>query len=263
VLLSVIGSLIGIVAIALALLYLGQDRLLYPAPPSRVPEVLPPDTSMLTLESGYALLQSAPADGHDEPRPLLIFTHGNGETAQMWLGAFGPLLARGISVLVVEYPGYGGAPGRPTRKTIEKTMLAAYDAAVKLPGVDPSRIVGYGRSIGGGAMGLLAGRRPLAALCLESSFTTLHELLAEKGLPVFLLRDRYDTAEVLAQLDIPVFLYHGRHDTLIPFHHSERLAGLATEATLLPADCGHNDCPRPWGPLLSFLEEKVGLPGAD
>lgn len=257
-LLVLLGLAAALAAAGCLLIYLVQGRLLYPAPNLQPPATLPAGVTRLSLEAGYGLLLSPP--GTRGKRPLLIFTHGNGETASMWLQAFAPFLARGIAVLLVEYPGYGGAAGRPSLQSIRRTMLSAYDTAAALPDIDARRIVAYGRSVGGGAAALLARERPLAALGLESTFSTMAKLVAEKGMPAFLLRDRYDNVAALAALEIPVFLYHGERDTLIPPAHSRALREAARDAVLVTANCGHNDCPRPWRELLAFLTEKLALP---
>jgi len=121
--------------------------------------------------------------------------------------------------------------------------------------VDETKIVVYCRSIGGGPACLLAAQRNVAALVLESTFSSLAELVAEKGYPSFLLRDRFDNAAIVKTLSLPIFIYHGTRDTLIPFTHAEHLIKLAPHAVLNTADCGHNGCPRPWEALDGFLKD--------
>jgi len=62
------------------------------------------------------------------------------------------------------------------------------------------------------------------------------------GAPAFLLRDRYDNL-ALRDYDGPVLLFHGRDDDIIPYRNSEYLLKAAPNATLVPMECGHNDCP--------------------
>ena len=107
------------------------------------------------------------------PHPLLIHAHGNGELIDIQTKSVAPLRAAGISVLLVEYPGYGRSGGNPSEKSVTATFVAAYDRVKGDPRVDATRIIGYGRSLGGGAVAQLAARRPLAALVLESTFTSI------------------------------------------------------------------------------------------
>ena len=161
-------------------------------------------------------------------------------------------------MLLVEYPGYAGAAGKPDQVSIRETMLAAYDKLASRPDIDAKRIVGYG-SLGGGALSELARSRPLAAVAYESSFTTLAALVKEKGFPAFLLRDRFNNEDITVLATTPVFVFHGTEDSVIPFHHARGLAAAGAHVRLYSAQCGHNDCPRTWKQLLEFFSELPGF----
>jgi pimeloyl-ACP methyl ester carboxylesterase len=197
-----------------------------------------------------AWLLPAATDGR---APLLIYTHGNGELIDFWAGEFAPLRAAGIHVLLVEYPGYGRSRGRPSEASITATLLAAYDRLRQDPRVDAARIAGHGRSLGGGAIAQLAARRPMAALVLESTFTSLADIIRGFGIPDWLITNSFDTRAALATFDRPVLLLHGRSDVNIPVTHAEALEKAIPRATLRLMDCGHNDCPRQWDVVLGFL----------
>ncbi len=253
------GSLIIVLlGLAMALLYVGQYKMLYPAPSALIPDGLPANVERIDYPEGYGLLLTPPNDGA-APSPLIIFAHGNGELAYFWMQEFQALANHGLAVLLLEYPGYGGAEGRPSQASIQAAVLAAYDHAVARNDIDSDNIIAYGRSIGGGAAAILADKRRVRALCLESTFSSLATLVSEKGLPSFLLRDRYDNETIVRSLDVPIFLYHGAQDTLIPLHHSEALQKATKNAEMHTQPCGHNDCPRPWPELLTFLKVKLGL----
>ena len=195
-----------------------------------------------------------PADSAG-PAPLLMYTHGNGELIDFWADEFAPIRAAGIHVLLVEYPGYGRSTGRPSERSITDTMLAAFDAMARDPRVDATRIVGHGRSLGGGAMAQLASRRPLAALILESSFTSLAGIIRTFGVPDWLIANHFDTRAVLREFTGPVLVLHGTQDINIPVTHAYGLQQAASRATLHVMECGHNDCPPQWELVLGFLAE--------
>ena len=199
------------------------------------------------------------------PAPAIVFTHGNGELIDYWLDEFDTLRALGLGVLLVEYPGYGRSGGSPSENSIRQAILDAYDYLVSRADVDPTRIVAYGRSVGGGAAGALVRERPLAALVLESSFTSVRRMARRHGLFGPLVRDPFDTIGALAGFEGPVLVIHGRRDTLIPPGHGRALAEGAGHGQLVLLDCGHNDCPRPWQEVRLFLEAQGILgtqPGA-
>jgi len=189
------------------------------------------------------------------PAPLVIYTHGNGELIDFWAEEFAPLRAAGIHVLLVEYPQYGRSTGRPSEGSITGTLLAAYDRVSRDPRVDAGRIVGFGRSLGGGAIAQLAARRPVSALILESTFTSLADIVHGFGIPDWLVENRFDTRAVLARFAGPVLVLHGTRDVNIPVAHAHGLQRAGSRTTLRLLECGHNDCPRQWELLLGFLAE--------
>lgn len=231
-----------------------QRRVLYPRPPA--PDVAPPlPRSAKTAwvgeraEAEAWLLRPTQAEGR---YPVLIFAHGNGELIDHWAEAFSPLVDRGVGVMLVEYPGYGRSAGAPTQKSITSAMISAYDFVAAEPGVDEARVVAYGRSLGGGAACALARERPVAALVLESSFTSVRSMARRFGVPGPLVLDPFENLDVIRGLRAPILVLHGEYDQIIPIAHGEELARVSgTE--LVRMRCGHNDCPRPWREIGRFL----------
>ncbi len=185
--------------------------------------------------------------------PLFIYSHGNAELIDMRAGEFAALRAAGFGVLQVEYPGYGRSAGSPSEESLTTALVEAYDWAARDPRIDAQRIVGYGRSLGGGAIGQLAARRKLAALVLESTFYNFEDVVTGYGVPRWALINHFDTGAVLRQYPGPVLLLHGRADRVFPSENARQLASASGHAVLQLDDCGHNDCPRHWELLLSFL----------
>jgi hypothetical protein len=125
--------------------------------------------------------------------------------------------------------------------------------------VDRTRIFGFGQSLGGGAICLLAGDRPLLALILESTFSSLDIFAAGYWAPSFLLRDHFDNLDTVEHFPGPVLVIHGREDRLIPWQEGQRLADAAKHATFRLYECGH-ECWDPeklpfWKDTEPFLRE--------
>lgn len=173
------------------------------------------------------------------PFPALIFGHGNGDVIDHWIEGLDEFRRLGLGVMLVEYPGYGRSDGSPSEAAIREAMLGAYDRLASLPGVDPKMIIGYGQSLGGGAICTLAARRPLAALILHSTFTSLRPFASQFFMPSFLIRDPFDNAQTVRAFEGPVLVLHGRQDELIPLSHGEELARIARAGRLLTYECGH------------------------
>ena len=255
-------ALIAVIVVAayLAVLFVAQRSLLFPIPPSdRAPRA---GAEPVRVHAGAIAAHGLflPSSASPTPSPLLIFMHGNGELAADWVGEFDRPRAWGVGVLLAEYPGYGGAPGSPSEASITAAIESLYDWAAADSRVDPSRIVAYGRSLGGGAAVRLAVNRTVAALILESTFTSVADFASRFMAPSFLIRDPFDSRATLPRYRGPLLVLHGRRDTIVPIAHGRELAALVPGSEFVELDCGHNDCPRQWESISRFLEGAGVLP---
>jgi hypothetical protein len=197
-----------------------------------------------------------------KPSPVVIFAHGNGELIDFWPEELSGFAKLGIGVLLVEYPGYGRSEGSPSQKSIAEAFVAAHDYISVKKGIDPSRIILLGRSIGGGAVCALSKRRPSAALILMSTFTSIRSFAPGYFVPGFIMRDPFDNLEAVRTYSAPVMIIHGKNDEIIPFVHGITLSKAARNCTMIEYECGHNDCPPDpvafWKDVESFIR-KSGL----
>jgi uncharacterized protein len=229
----------------LCFIYFSQGSLIYPGAKDRVSPVPPHAQSIqvLTISTPKGRVEAfflpATAESDLTPEPVVIFGHGNGEVIDYWLTALDGFRERGIGVLLVEYPGFGRSTGSPSEGAIRAVMDAAYDRIVANPRVDRTRIVGFGQSLGGGAICLLARDRPLRALILLSTFPSLDIFAADYWAPPFLLRDHFDNLSAVRNFPGPILVIHGRDDRLIPWKQGQRLASASAHSTFRLYNCGH------------------------
>lgn len=236
-----------------SLLFLFQRHILFPRGQIEAPSPMANNISGLEkiwLDTNEGKVEAwffPPAPDHvTEPAPAAIFAHGNAELIDFWPEEFKKFALLGIGVLLVEYPGYGRSEGSPSQRSIVETFVAAYDALIARKDVDPSRIVLFGRSLGGGAVCALAARRPSAALILLSTFTSVRSCASRFLIPGFLVLDPFDNLAVVGSYSGPVLIIHGRDDNLIPYKHGVALYRAGRRAKMLTYDCRHNDCPPSW-----------------
>jgi hypothetical protein len=177
---------------------------------------------------------------------VFLICHGNGGNVSHRLILSSMLLEMGTPVFVFDYRGYGRSEGKPGEEGTYLDAEAAFDWLVE-QGFDPRNIVAFGESLGGAIAVELALRKPLGAVVVHSSFTSVADVGRElfPWLPVRWMNTiRYDTRSKLARLDVPVLILHSREDTLIGFHHAERNYEAAREPKLLwEIAGGHNDQP--------------------
>jgi hypothetical protein len=168
-------------------------------------------------------------------RLTVVHFHGNGEVAGDWREELpGWLASLGCDLLLAEYRGYGMSSGEPRLGA----MLGDVPAVVRGAGLDPSRVVFFGRSVG--SLFALEGvaRHPEAAgLVLESGIADVAERLllrvapGELGVTPAAFREavdrRLDQRRKIAGYRGPVLVLHAAHDDLVDPSHGERLAAWA------------------------------------
>jgi fermentation-respiration switch protein FrsA (DUF1100 family) len=152
----------------------------------------------------------------------------------------------GWSTLLVDYRGYGGNPGLPSERGLERDARAAIRYLASRPDVDLSRIVYFGESLGAAVAIRLAVHYPPAALILRSPFSSLVSVGARHYpfLPVrWLLRDRYPSIDLIGRVTSPSLFIAGDADQIIPLSETQRLYEAANEPKrlLVVSDADHND----------------------
>lgn len=233
---------------ALALLWTQQRRLIYFPAPGPVP-------SATAVWPGARDVVVRSADGVDlgawffpaaERGPAVVVFNGNGGDRSMRAALAESLRRMGLSVLLFDYRGFAGNPGRPSEDGLAADARAARDWVASQPEVDPGRLVYFGESLGGAVAVGLAVERPPAALILRSPFTSLADVGAVHypWLPVRrLLNDRYPSIDRIAKVNVPLLVIAGDRDDIVPAELSRRLFDAASEPKefVLVPGAGHND----------------------
>jgi uncharacterized protein len=240
-----------LVAVLLGLVWSQQRRLIYYPWPGRVPpaaSVLPGGQEVvLETEDGIRLgAWFVPAPGSTPRGPAVLVCNGNAGSRALRAPLAAALARAGLSVLLFDYRGFGGNPGRPSEEGLAADARAARAWLAARPEVDPSRIAYFGESLGAAVALRLAVERPPAALVLRSPFTSLADVgrLHYPWLPVrLLLADRYPSAERVADLTVPLLVVAGEHDRIVPAALSRRLYDAAAEPKrfVLVPGADHND----------------------
>jgi fermentation-respiration switch protein FrsA (DUF1100 family) len=272
---------VGYVAI-LGLAFAFQDQLLF-QPSSRL--VATPDragmeyeTVRLDTEDCETLhgwwIPSADVSRETSPdastTPTLLFFHGNAGNISGRLESVRQFLELGLNVLIVDYRGYGQSTGSPSEQGLYRDAEAMWQHLTDARGIDPSRIVLFGRSMGGGPATWLAARMSPGAVILESVFTNLPDVGAHHYpfLPVrTLATNQFDNASRVADIDAPLLVIHSRGDRIVPFELGRSVYEAATEPKqFLEIEGGHNDgflvsADRYMRTIGSFLEEALDSGG--
>jgi fermentation-respiration switch protein FrsA (DUF1100 family) len=267
-------SLLGVVLAGYlgvgALMFVFQRRLLYYPGRSR-PEPSfcgAPEMSPVGYRTRDGLALGAWYRPPDDSRaPVIVHFHGNAGHIGDRAPLMRPYLDAGFGVLLAEYRGYGGNPGRPTEAGLYADARAALDFVMGR-GIAAERIVLYGESLGTGVAVRMAAETPVGALVLEAPFTSAVDVGASAYpfVPVRLLMlDRFESVRRIGGIAAPVLVLHGERDATVPVAHGRRLLAAASEPKegRFYAAAGHTDL-HEFGiaeVILAFLA-RHGLPGS-
>jgi pimeloyl-ACP methyl ester carboxylesterase len=84
-----------------------------------------------------------------EARNTLLFLHGNGGNISHRRDSLVIFHRLGLSVLIVDYRGYGRSEGEPDEAGLYRDAMAAWDYLTGQLGIDGNNIIIFGRSLGG------------------------------------------------------------------------------------------------------------------
>ncbi len=192
--------------------------------------------------------------------PAVIVCHGQVGLIDGWEQRMTSLRKLGYHCLLVEYPGYGRSQGEPVESQFTDVLVGAYDWLVKRDDVDPHKIIGLGRSMGGGVISLLTEHRKLSHLWLMSTFTSLKPFMRKKGIPGWLLKSPLNNLKRIRRHQIPTLIIHGAEDNVVPAQHGRQLASAAADADLILEKADHDNCPRNWDEFwrtaVAFVEHR-------
>lgn len=170
----------------------------------------------------------------------ILYSHGNAED----LGHIQPILEQlrdiGFSVFAYDYRGYGTSQGKPSERNAYRDIDTAYTYLTQQIGVPPSRIIAYGRSVGGGMAVDLAYREAIAGLVMESCFTSAFRVVVPIPILPF---DKFRNINKIKKVKCPVLVMHGTADEVIPQRQGLGLFNAAPEPKryLWVDGAGHND----------------------
>jgi uncharacterized protein len=248
-----------LLVVVLAVLWSVQRRLIYfPAREAPVAVAGARDVALETSDglrlSAWLLAPPTPAPesaaartGPADPVAVLV-TPGNAGNRADRLPLAAALVDAGLTVLLLDYRGYGGNPGSPSEEGLARDARAGWNYLTG-HGFPPERIILFGESLGAAVATRLAtdlAGPPPRGLVLRSPFVSLAAVGREHYpfLPVrALLRDRYEVADRVGRVRVPTIVVYGTADTVVPAAQSRSVAGAAANLADVVAVDGadHND----------------------
>ena len=228
-----------------------QRRLIYFPLPAQLPraEAVVAGVREVTLRTvdGLALGAWLVEAGEPDRGVAVLVANGNAGNRSLRAPLARALASAGLAVLLFDYRGYGGNPGRPSEQGLARDVRAAHRFLIEEAEVAPARLLYYGESLGSAVVTELATEHPPAGLVLRSPFVDLASVgrVHYPFLPVrtLLLRDRYPLADHLASVKVPTTVVYGSRDSIVPPEQSRAVAAVAAGETRVVEIAGadHND----------------------
>ncbi len=167
----------------------------------------------------------------EHERGVILFCHGNGGNISHNIDNLVIFYKLNMSVFIFDYRGFGFSEGRTTESGTYLDSEAAWNYLVKTRSISPDRIVIFGRSLGGAVAARLASRHSGCALIIESSFTSIQDLVKDyvQWLPeIFLPELQFETMQSLQKCPSSILIIHSPEDETVPFKHGLKLYETAT-----------------------------------
>ena len=184
--------------------------------------------------------------------PIILFFHGNGETARDYDGLSDEYRSLPVYFIVADYRGYGPSTGSPSVSSFLSDAHLCLDETMRLvsgQGFNGPLVV-MGRSLGSAPALELASSRSndIAALVIESGFARLVPLLDLMGIPASRLGITEDDGprnlEKMGRIDKPTLILHAERDEIIPIADAELLHEACKDPSKIfvrVPRAGHND----------------------
>lgn len=205
---------------------------------------------------------------HPEARGTVIHCHGNAGNIgdRAWMAA--DLHRLKVNVFLFDYRGYGKSRGLPTEQGTYRDARAAYEVVrARHQDAETPAVVVHGQSLGGAVAIQLALDKPVRAVIVESSFSSVIDM-GQRLYPLmpikWFCRFRYDSAAKVRSLDIPKLFAHSPQDDLIPYDIGEQLYRAAMQPKeFVVLEGSHNDAgwtltPAYWRAVEKLLDQVLG-----
>ncbi len=183
--------------------------------------------------------------GHPQAFGTLLYCHGNKGSIAHRIGVFRWLRRIGLNLFVFDYRGYGRSDGAASEAGLFLDVQAAHDHLTQERGIDATKILLFGHSLGGAVAIDGAGQRPVAGLVVQSSFTDVRSMARYNNpkLPLhWIATNQFRSISKVGSLKIPKLFIHGADDETVPITMGRELFAAAAlpKEFLTVEKAGHN-----------------------
>ncbi|CAE7221402.1 abhd13 [Symbiodinium microadriaticum] len=153
-----------------------------------------------------------------------------------------------VHVLIMEYPGYGICPGKPSEDSFRQASQICLNFVTKVLRIPSSDIIIVGRSLGAAVALQVAATSAACGLVLIAPFLSLQDAVGQfvgQEASKVLVKNMFCNSEVIKTVkEVPVLVIHGDRDMLVDCSQGRQLLELCPSETkrfVSPPGMGHND----------------------
>lgn len=159
------------------------------------------------------------------PHPAVVYFGGRSEEVS-WVARDAGTLFPGMTVLAMNYRGYGDSRGVPGEEHMVEDGCMLFDWLCSRRNIDAERIAVVGRSLGSGVAVQVAKERPVQSVVLITPYDSILALAQRKFrvVPVsFVLRHRFESVKYASLLRAPTYVLRAASDDIVPHSHTDQL----------------------------------------
>ena len=207
-----------------------QRRLVFN--PTNTPEVNSPRSSghrtrpiVLRARDGTRLCGWLMTPRTPGPHPAVLYFGGRSEEVS-WVVRDAGTLFPDMTVLALNYRGYGNSHGIPDEMLLVEDGCTLFDWLGALGQVDARRIAVVGRSLGSGVAVQVAKERAAHSVVLITPYDSILAIAKKKfrAMPIeYMLRHRFESIKHAPALKVPTYVLRAEVDAIVPHSHTDQL----------------------------------------
>ncbi|MGJ9417878.1 alpha/beta hydrolase [Massilia sp. CMS3.1] len=159
------------------------------------------------------------------PRPAVLYFGGRSEEVS-WVVRDAGTLFPNMTVLALNYRGYGNSHGIPDETLLVEDGCTLFDWLAALGQVDARRIAVIGRSLGSGVAVQVAKERAAHSVILITPYDSILAIAKKKfrAMPIeYMLRHRFESIKHAPALKVPTYVLRAEVDDIVPHSHTDQL----------------------------------------
>lgn len=236
---------IAYIGFVIVLIYKQRSMMYYPLTHARPDINKAPWMSWVSVTTKDGLEIKSWYSAAEEGKPTIVFFHGNANSIEARGPKSLPLVRAGYGLLLAEYRGYGGNPGKPTEEGLYMDARAQIDWLIKEHEIKPENLILYGESLGSGVAVQMASEYEAKALILDVPFSSALDVAKSNFFFIpfldVLMKDKFLSDQKIGKINIPVLIGVGERDGVVPARFGKKLYAAANEPKTLKAyeNAGH------------------------